>query len=73
MELYVHSPNTPSWRGAPLKKAQGQLYLLPWMSYLSNENYSKGTNYSPYRCHHVTKYIGGGEGMSQRVLKCGSR
>jgi hypothetical protein len=22
-------PNTPSWRGAQLKKAQGQLYLLP--------------------------------------------
>jgi hypothetical protein len=27
MELYLHSPNTPSWHGAQLKKAQGQLYL----------------------------------------------
>jgi hypothetical protein len=27
VELYLHSPNTPSWRGAQLKKAQGQLYL----------------------------------------------
>jgi len=27
--LYFHSPNTPSWRGAQLKKAQGQIYLLP--------------------------------------------
>jgi hypothetical protein len=26
MELYLHSPNTPSWRGAQLK-AQGQLYI----------------------------------------------
>jgi hypothetical protein len=26
VELYLHSPNTPSWRGAQLK-AQGQLYL----------------------------------------------
>jgi hypothetical protein len=29
VELYPHSPNTTSWRGAQLKKAQGQLYLLP--------------------------------------------
>jgi hypothetical protein len=27
VELYLHSPNTPSWRGAQLKKAQRQLYL----------------------------------------------
>jgi hypothetical protein len=27
VELYLHSPNAPSWRGAQLKKAQGQLYL----------------------------------------------
>jgi len=25
--LYLHSPNTPSWRGAQLGGAQGQLYL----------------------------------------------
>jgi hypothetical protein len=24
MELYFHSPNTPSWRGAQLKKEQGK-------------------------------------------------
>jgi len=33
LELYSHSPNTPSWRGAQLKKAQRQLYLYltrPW-------------------------------------------
>jgi hypothetical protein len=30
MELCLHSPNTPSWRGAQLKnKVQGQLHLLP--------------------------------------------
>jgi hypothetical protein len=29
MALYLHFPNTPSWRGAQLKKVQGQLYLLP--------------------------------------------
>jgi hypothetical protein len=27
VELYLHSPKTPSWRGAQLQKAQGQLYL----------------------------------------------
>jgi hypothetical protein len=27
VELYLHSPNTPSWRGAKFK-AQGQIYLL---------------------------------------------
>jgi hypothetical protein len=27
VELYFHSPNTPSWRGAQLGGAQGQLYL----------------------------------------------
>jgi hypothetical protein len=27
VELYLDSPNTPSWRGVQLKKAQGQLYL----------------------------------------------
>jgi len=29
VELYLHSPNTPSWRGVQLGGAQGQLYLLP--------------------------------------------
>jgi len=28
VELYRYSPNTSSWRGAQLKEAQGQLYLL---------------------------------------------
>jgi hypothetical protein len=28
VELYVHSPSMPSWRGVQLKKAQGQFYLL---------------------------------------------
>jgi hypothetical protein len=27
VELYLHSPNTPSWCGARLGGAQGQLYL----------------------------------------------
>jgi hypothetical protein len=27
VELYLHSPNTPSWGGAQLGGAQGQLYL----------------------------------------------
>jgi hypothetical protein len=35
VELYLHSPNTPSWRGGKLKeKAQGQLwYLLPYLTF----------------------------------------
>jgi hypothetical protein len=28
VELYFHSPNTPSWRGAQLGGAQGQLFFL---------------------------------------------
>jgi hypothetical protein len=32
MELYLHFSNTPSWRGAELKKeAQGQLYLYLYL------------------------------------------
>jgi hypothetical protein len=38
VELYIHSTNTPSWRGARLRKAQGQLYFylsfnlhVPWI------------------------------------------
>jgi hypothetical protein len=27
VELYIHCPNTLSWRGAQLRKAQGKLYL----------------------------------------------
>jgi hypothetical protein len=27
VELYLHSPNTPSWRSAQLGGAQGQFYL----------------------------------------------
>jgi hypothetical protein len=27
VELYLHSPNTPSWRGVQLGGTQGQLYL----------------------------------------------
>jgi hypothetical protein len=32
MELYLHSSNTPSWHGVPLKKAQGQLYLYVYLT-----------------------------------------
>jgi hypothetical protein len=28
VELYLQSLNTPSWRGAQLRGAQGQLYVL---------------------------------------------
>jgi hypothetical protein len=28
VELCLHSPNTPSWRGAQLGGAQGQLYFF---------------------------------------------
>jgi len=28
VELYIHSPITPSWRGAQLKEAWGQLYWI---------------------------------------------
>jgi hypothetical protein len=29
MELYLHSPVTPSWRGAQFKIAQGNVTLVP--------------------------------------------
>jgi hypothetical protein len=28
VDLYLHSPSAPSWRGAQLRGAQRQLYLL---------------------------------------------
>jgi hypothetical protein len=31
MELYLHSPNMPSWHGVQLKNAQGQLYLYLYL------------------------------------------
>jgi hypothetical protein len=34
VELYLHSPNTPSWRGAELKSAQGQLLRKYFISSL---------------------------------------
>jgi hypothetical protein len=38
VERYLHSPNTPSWRGVQLKRAQGQLYLiLPVYAQASHE------------------------------------
>jgi hypothetical protein len=27
VDLYLHSPNTPSWRGAQFKKSTGKIYL----------------------------------------------
>jgi hypothetical protein len=37
VELYLHSPNTPSWRGAQLGGAQGQLYLYLYQTVYYNE------------------------------------
>jgi len=40
VELYFHSPNTPSWRGAQLKKkAQRQLYLSLLLLYFTLSQY----------------------------------
>jgi hypothetical protein len=35
VDLYLHSLNTPSWRGAQVGGAMGQLYLLPFTFYES--------------------------------------
>jgi hypothetical protein len=35
VELYLHTPNTPSWRGAVKKEAQGQLYLYFYITKIS--------------------------------------
>jgi hypothetical protein len=34
VELYLHSPNTPAWRGAQLGGAQGQFYFLLYFTLL---------------------------------------
>jgi hypothetical protein len=40
VELYLHSPSAPSWRGAQLKKAQGQLYLYLYLHiYITDLSY----------------------------------
>jgi hypothetical protein len=48
VELCLHSPNTPSWRGAQLKKAQRQLQLLRVLRFIFHEYFSvsfQGTLY----------------------------
>jgi len=35
VELYLQSPNAPSWSSAQLKKAQGQLYFLTFTPMLT--------------------------------------
>jgi hypothetical protein len=44
VKLHLHSPSAPSWRGAQLKKAQGQLKLYPW----SNKMYPAGVSRIPF-------------------------
>jgi hypothetical protein len=34
VELYLHSPSTPSWRGAGLGGAQGQLFFTEILNQL---------------------------------------
>jgi hypothetical protein len=34
MELYLHSPNTPSWQGAQLKKSTGTILPFPLLIYI---------------------------------------
>jgi hypothetical protein len=38
VELYFHSPNTPSWSGVQLGGAQGQFYLLKSIKFGLNSN-----------------------------------
>jgi hypothetical protein len=45
VELYLHSPNTHSWRGAQLGGAQGQLYLYLYLyleAVMNNANCIQG-------------------------------
>jgi hypothetical protein len=43
VELCLHSPNAPLWRGAQLRGAQGQLYLYLslWLEDLKGRDYSE--------------------------------
>jgi hypothetical protein len=49
VELYLHSPNVPSWRGAQLGGAQGQLYLLP-LPFMTCMNEPFGHTYETWHC-----------------------
>jgi hypothetical protein len=42
VELYLHSPNTPAWRGAQLKISTGTTLLLPFTSTLPLSLYDFG-------------------------------
>jgi hypothetical protein len=46
VELYLHSPNTPSWRGAQLGGAQGQLYIFLLPFYFLRINFT----FFPFNC-----------------------
>jgi hypothetical protein len=39
MELYIHSPNTPSWRCAELKKSTGTTLPLPLLATIEGASY----------------------------------
>jgi hypothetical protein len=44
VELYLHSPNTRSWRGAQLRKAQIQIYLTFLPFHHHQYCYQSGSN-----------------------------
>jgi hypothetical protein len=45
MKLDLHSPNTPSWRGAQLKKSTGITLPLPLYPYITFMNIRKTAQY----------------------------
>jgi hypothetical protein len=52
MELYLHCHNTPSWRGAKLKNARGQLYL-----YFLHSNRCVTLDACSFRCKACTLFL----------------
>jgi hypothetical protein len=52
VELYLHSPNMPSWRGAQLGGAQG-LYLLPASLLMLSKTLAIRQPYVQNYCKHL--------------------
>jgi len=38
VELYLHSPNMPSWRGAQVKKSTGTIFYLYFCNLITDED-----------------------------------
>jgi hypothetical protein len=57
VQLYLHSPNTPSWHGAQLKKSKGTpLPLTLWNSLYSCDFHARKVTFSKAAMIHSTRH-----------------